>query len=91
MGSADLAERKWSELSQTQKRTHLNRLLDQTEINNKPVRDNACRSILYLAQGLFGECDTTDEYYKNLVENVVLLYEADTFSIFTDLLLFEIE
>lgn len=82
---------KWSELSTSNKRTHINRLLNQTEVNNKSVRDNACRSILYIAQGFFGECETIDEYYKNLTENIVLLYECDTFSIFIDLLLFEIE
>ena len=81
----------WKELSIIEKRTHLNRLLNQTENKIKTARDNACRSILYIAQGIFAECNTTEEYYKNLTENVILLYECDTFSIFVDLLLFEIE
>lgn len=83
--------KKWSELTEAQRRTHINCLLDQTEINNKAIRDSACRSILYVAQGFFAECNTIEEYYKNLTENIILLYESDTFSIFTDLLLFEID
>jgi hypothetical protein len=45
-------DRKWTSLSKQEKKTHITRLLDQTEMSNKPVRDDACRSILYLAQGI---------------------------------------
>ncbi len=69
----------------------MSRLLDQTEINNKVARDNACRALLYLVQGNHNECGTMEEYHKNLADNVVLLYECDAFSILTDLLMFEIE
>ena len=78
-------------MSLSEKKTHLNRLLDQIDANNKSIRDKACRAILYIAQGVFAECDTVQEYHKNLTENVCLLYECDTFSIFIDLLLFEVE
>lgn len=83
--------RKWTSLSEQEKKSHIVRLLDQIEISNKTMRDDSMRSILYLAQGTFGECETIDAYYKCLVENVVLLYECDTFSIFLDLLMAEIE
>jgi hypothetical protein len=78
-------------LSAQEKKTHITRLLDHTEVSNKPVRDDACRSILYLAQGVFEECSSIDEYYKNLVDNVIVLYECDTFNVFVDLLQFEFE
>lgn len=97
-------------MSRAEKRTHIIRLLDETDVNNKQNRDNICRSILYIAQGSnlvnfiikndiieflkkgdFNDCNNIDEYYKNLVENIAILYECDTFSIFTDLLMFEIK
>lgn len=44
-------EKLWKDLSIVEKRTHLNRLLNQTENKNKTARDSACRSILYISQG----------------------------------------
>lgn len=82
--------KKWSDLSRAEKKTHIIRLLDETDVNSKQNRDNICRSILYLAQGCFEECKTTEDYYKNLVENVAILFDCDTFSVFIDLLMFEI-
>lgn len=67
------------------------RLLDQTEISNKQTRDEVYRSILYLAQGNFQECETIEEYNTNLVDNVLLLCECDTFNIFIDIFLFEVK
>ena len=67
------------------------RLLDQTEISNKQTRDEVYRSILYLAQGNFQECETIEEYNINLVDNVLLLCECDTFNIFIDIFLFEVK
>ena len=81
----------WSMLSRQEKKTHITRLLDQTDVSNKMVREDACRAILYLAQGNFQECDTIDGYYAQMVENVILLYECDTFNIFIELFIFEIE
>ena len=43
--------KKWSDLSRAEKKTHIIRLLDETDVNSKQNRDNICRSILYLAQG----------------------------------------
>lgn len=45
----------------------------------------------FFFKGNFGECDTIDEYNQNLVQNIVLLYECDTFNTFVDLLYFEVE
>jgi hypothetical protein len=47
----DGSERKWKELSKNEKRVHIMRLLNQTEMSNKTLRDQANRAILYLAQG----------------------------------------
>jgi len=80
---------KWSQLTRNEKKTHINRLLDETEINNKQHRDDIYRSILYLAQGVFQECTTHEDYIKNVVENVYLLYECDAFNVFVDILIFE--
>lgn len=74
-----------------EKKTHVMRLLDQTEISNKQTRDEVYRSILYLAQGNFQECETIEEYNTNLVDNVLLLCECDTFNIFIDIFLFEVK
>ncbi len=80
---------KWFELTRNEKKTHINRLLDETEINNKQHRDEIYRSILYLAQGVFQECASHEDYIRNIVENVHLLYECDAFNIFVDILIFE--
>ena len=47
--------------------------------------------LLILFLGVFQECETFDDYNKNLVENVILLYECDTFNLFVDILLFEVK
>lgn len=84
-------EKKWASLTHQEQLAQISRLLDQTEISDKTTRDNACRALLYIVQGNFNDCQTNDEYYKNLTNNVALLYECDAFSILTDLLLFEID
>lgn len=40
---------------------------------------------------MFEECENTEDYQRNLIENIALLYECDTFNVFTDLLNFEIK
>ena len=67
------------------------RLLNQTDVSNKQMRDDVYRSILYLIQGVFQECDTLEEYNRNLLENILILYECDTFNLFVDILLFEVK
>lgn len=82
--------KRWSDLTVAQKKTHIIRLLDQTENSQKNLRDDANRAILYLAQGVFKECEKIEEYNASLLENIVLLYECDTFSVFVDILQYEI-
>ena len=84
-------DKKWSELTYNEKRVHVMRLLNQTDVNDKQTRENVYRSVLYIAQGNFEECATVEDYNQNLVENVALLFECDTFNTFIDLLLFEIK
>lgn len=83
-------ERKWSQLTYNERRVHVMRLLNQTDVNDKQARENVYRAVLYIAQGNFEECETIDEYNQNLLENVALLFDCDTFNTFIDLLLFEI-
>lgn len=78
-------------MTDDKKREHIKRLLNQTEISDKNARLDAYRSILYIAQSLFGECDNLNEFNSNLTSNIILLYECDTFNVFIDLLYFEVE
>ena len=43
--------RQWKDLSSEEKKDHILRLLNLTEINDKNMRDKAYRAILYIAQG----------------------------------------
>jgi hypothetical protein len=83
-------EKKWLELTPREKKSHVLRLLNQTDVTSKKTRDDVYRSILYLIQGVFQECQTFEDYSRNLVENVILLYECDTFNVFVDILIFEV-
>ena len=48
----DGIEKKWFELSSEEKRAHIMLLLEHTESSDKQRRDNVCRAILYLVQGM---------------------------------------
>ncbi|CAF0731843.1 unnamed protein product [Brachionus calyciflorus] len=84
------AGKKWKDLDVKEKKSHVLRLLDYTEIGDKKTRDNACRSILYLCQGTFSETENINEYHTNLFENISLLFDCDTFTVFLELFTFEI-
>ncbi len=45
--------KKWTDLSVAEKKTHIIRLLDHTENSEKKTRDDVNRAILYLAQGIY--------------------------------------
>jgi hypothetical protein len=82
-------EKKWRELTRNERRTHVMRLLEQADISSRQKRETFYRSILYIAQGVFQECETINDYNQSLVENIALLYECDVFNVFTELLIFE--
>jgi hypothetical protein len=81
---------KWFELDTHEKQTHLIEMLNETDNANKEIRVNNYRAILYLVQGVYDECESIDDYYRNVIDNVVLVYESGGFWTFIDLFLFEI-
>ncbi|XP_029471660.1 striatin-interacting protein 2 isoform X2 [Rhinatrema bivittatum] len=82
---------KWVELDMTQQKAYIMRLLDGLEMVNRDKRLNVARAILYLAQGVFGECKSDSEVLKWSRYNSFLLYEMGTFNAFLELLNMEID
>ncbi|CAH2275447.1 Hypothetical predicted protein [Pelobates cultripes] len=81
---------RWTSLSSAQHRTHIMRLLDDLEVVNREKRLSAARAILYLAQGVFGECDSEADVIHWSRYNCFLLYQMGTFAAFLELLNMEI-
>lgn len=83
--------RRWMELSMEEQRAYVMRLLDALEVTDRDKRLKVARAILYLAQGVFDECDTeTDVLYWSR-HNVFLLYDMGIFTALLELLSMEIE
>ncbi|ELU17163.1 hypothetical protein CAPTEDRAFT_164543 [Capitella teleta] len=81
----------WTKQTKEERKVHVLRLLNATDVSDHDKRMHSVRSILYLCQGCFGECSTEEEQQKWTQENVYLLYECGTFSAFCELLSMEIE
>ncbi|KAG7206269.1 hypothetical protein KM043_003653 [Ampulex compressa] len=81
----------WQNLTRTQQKSVIYKLLDQLEVSNKPLRMRAARCILYLAQGCWAEVQSDKEQQEWTTTNVMMLYEAGIFSAFVELLNIEIE
>ncbi|KAK9975613.1 hypothetical protein ABG768_020854 [Culter alburnus] len=83
--------RRWMELSLEEQRAYVMRLLDALEVTDRDKRLKVARAILYLAQGVFDECDTeTDVLYWSR-HNVFLLYDMGIFTALLELLSMEID
>uniref|UniRef100_A0A672PM86 Striatin-interacting protein 1 homolog n=1 Tax=Sinocyclocheilus grahami TaxID=75366 RepID=A0A672PM86_SINGR len=81
----------WMELSMEEQRAYVMRLLDALEVTDRDKRLKVARAILYLAQGVFDECDTeTDVLYWSR-HNVFLLYDMGIFTALLELLSMEID
>uniref|UniRef100_A0A8C6XAP6 Striatin interacting protein 2 n=1 Tax=Naja naja TaxID=35670 RepID=A0A8C6XAP6_NAJNA len=80
----------WSELDLTQQKTYVMRLLDGLEVVSRDQRLKVARAVLYLAQGVFGECDTEVEVLYWARHNNFLLYQMGTFTAFLELLNMEV-
>ncbi|XP_067391105.1 striatin-interacting protein 2 isoform X2 [Emydura macquarii macquarii] len=91
--AAELSVRgkRWPELELAQQKAYVMRLLDKLEVINRDRRLKAARSILYLAQGVFGECDVEAEVLRWSRHNNFLLYQMGTFTAFLELLNMEID
>ncbi|XP_073185038.1 striatin-interacting protein 2 isoform X4 [Lepidochelys kempii] len=83
--------KRWLELDLAQQKAYVMRLLDGLEVVNRDKRLKAARAVLYLAQGVFGECDIEAEVLHWSRHNNFLLYQMGTFSAFLELLNMEID
>ncbi|XP_070611015.1 LOW QUALITY PROTEIN: striatin-interacting protein 2 [Erythrolamprus reginae] len=81
---------RWPELDLTQQKTYVMRLLDGLEVVSRDQRLKVARAVLYLAQGVFGECDTEAEVLSWARHNSFLLYQMGTFTAFLELLNMEV-
>ncbi|XP_056429116.1 striatin-interacting protein 2 isoform X2 [Hyla sarda] len=62
------------------------RLIDELEVVIREKRLSAARAILYLAQGVFGECETESDVLHWSRYNCFLLFQMGTFAVFLELL-----
>uniref|UniRef100_A0A8C4VZH3 Striatin interacting protein 2 n=1 Tax=Gopherus evgoodei TaxID=1825980 RepID=A0A8C4VZH3_9SAUR len=83
--------KRWPELDLAQQKAYVMRLLDGLEVVNRDKRLKAARAVLYLAQGVFGECDVEAEVLHWSRHNNFLLFQMGTFSAFLELLNMEID
>ncbi|NXL38858.1 STRP2 protein, partial [Glaucidium brasilianum] len=83
--------RRWLELDGAQQKAYVMRLLDGLEVVNRDKRLKVARAILYLAQGVFGDCDNEGDILHWSRHNSFLLYRLGTFTAFLELLNMEID
>ncbi|OXB56067.1 hypothetical protein ASZ78_013149 [Callipepla squamata] len=83
--------RQWPELDTVQQRAHVLRLLEGLEVVSRERRLRTARAILYLAQGVFGDCESEGDVLHWSRHNSFLLYQLGTFSAFLELLSMEID
>ncbi|XP_035213294.1 striatin-interacting protein 1-like, partial [Stegodyphus dumicola] len=82
---------RWTTFNDSRKEKIILRLLDSIEVSQRSTRMQAARAILYLVQGVFGECITLDQQSQLARVNVFLLYNFGVFYTFVQLLNMEIE
>ncbi|XP_039616919.1 striatin-interacting protein 1 homolog isoform X2 [Polypterus senegalus] len=88
---SQVQNRRWIDLDTAAQKTYIMRLLDALEVTNREKRLKVSRAILYLAQGVFAECDTEMEALYWSRHNIFLLYNMGTFTALLELLSMEIE
>uniref|UniRef100_A0A4W4DSY1 Striatin interacting protein 2 n=1 Tax=Electrophorus electricus TaxID=8005 RepID=A0A4W4DSY1_ELEEL len=74
-----------------EQRAYIMRLLDALEVTDRDKRLKVARAILYLAQGVFDECDTETDVLHWSRHNVFLLYDMGIFTALLELLSMEID
>uniref|UniRef100_A0A4W5L6Y5 Striatin interacting protein 2 n=1 Tax=Hucho hucho TaxID=62062 RepID=A0A4W5L6Y5_9TELE len=84
-------KKRWIELVQEQQRAYVMRLLDALEVTDRDKRLKVARAILYLAQGVFDECDTDADVIHWSRHNVFLLHDMGIFTALLELLSMEID
>ncbi|KAI1883461.1 hypothetical protein AGOR_G00231680 [Albula goreensis] len=88
---SQVKEKKWTQLGVSEQKAYVMRLLDMLEVTNREKRLKVARAILYLAQGVFDECDTEVDVLHWSRHNVFLLYDMGTFTALLELLSMEID
>uniref|UniRef100_A0A8C7ZW29 Striatin interacting protein 2 n=1 Tax=Oryzias sinensis TaxID=183150 RepID=A0A8C7ZW29_9TELE len=83
--------RRWTELTVDEQRAYVMRLLDALEVTDRDKRLKVARAILYLAQGVFDECDTEGDVLHWSRHNIFLLYDMGIFTALLELLSMEID
>lgn len=78
---------RWSDMTLGQRRRTLSLIADCVEMSVRSSRMLAIRTVLYLAQGVFGECSTLAEQARMARDNVFELYRHGFFTMITQLLL----
>ena len=82
----------WKSMGDEDKQnTIIQLMLDQLEVASKLDRLAAARSLLYIGQGCWLECQSDAECLHNIRVNVGLLYRNGVFGAFVELLNLEIE
>ncbi|CAH8541179.1 unnamed protein product [Heterobilharzia americana] len=82
---------KWFEISSAERHSCIQRLLDDLESKDYFLRLAAKRSLLYLLQGNFGDCELEEDQITWARRNVYLFIETGVFHAVTQLLLYEID
>ncbi|VDQ00826.1 unnamed protein product [Trichobilharzia regenti] len=82
---------KWFEASNAERHSHIQRLLYYLESGDRLTRQKATRSLLYLLQGNFGDCELEEDQITWARHNVYLCIEAGVLQAVTALLLYEID
>uniref|UniRef100_A0A8C3AVY8 Striatin interacting protein 2 n=1 Tax=Cyclopterus lumpus TaxID=8103 RepID=A0A8C3AVY8_CYCLU len=91
MITRDTRDRRWIELTVEEQRSYVMRLLDALEVTDRDKRLKVARAILYLAQGVFDDCDTEVDVLHWSRHNVFLLYDMGIFTALLELLSMEID
>lgn len=81
---------KWVDVDGKTRRGFVNKLLDLLESTDKDKRLRAARSLLYLLQGVFRECDLEEDQITWTRRNVYLCIESGALSSVLSLLLLEV-
>ncbi|XP_048865403.1 striatin-interacting protein 1 homolog isoform X1 [Brienomyrus brachyistius] len=87
----EVKEKRWTELGIVEQRAYVMRLLDALEVTNKDRRLRVTRAILYLAQGVFSECNTEADILHWSRHNIYLLLSMGTFTAMVELLSMEMD
>ncbi|KAI1299799.1 Striatin-interacting protein 1 -like protein [Halotydeus destructor] len=82
---------KWTEMTDHQQDRTLELLADGLELTSKSSRMQSLRAVLYLAQGVFGECSKMFEQEDLSRKNTFILYSKGFFTLSLQLLLLEID